>query len=138
MAAQKGSLFLIGIGDGLGSPVSYANVGSARSNSLSLNNESVDVTAKDSAGWRELLEGAGITSMSVSLSGVFKDSVVEKTLETAAFADTIKNYQLSSGNGDTFTGNFQITSYERTGEHNGEETFSISLESAGVITVVSA
>jgi len=137
MAAQKGSLFLVGIGDG-GGPEAFTNIGSARSTSMSLNNETVDVTAKDSSGWRELLAGAGVTSMSISLSGVFKDSAGEEAVRLAAFNSSIDNWELSSGNGDTFLGAFQITSYERTGEYNGEETFSVSLESAGVVVATLA
>jgi predicted secreted protein len=44
------------------------------------------------------------------------------------------HYQLVFGNADTIDGSFKITSYERSGEFNGEETYSITLESSGQIT----
>ncbi len=135
MAAQKGSLFLVKVGDGVGSHETFTTVASARSTGMTVNNESVDITAKDSAGWRELLAGAGIQSMSITLSGVFKDSVQEELIRGYSFANSIDSYQLFSGNGDMFSGEFQVTSYSRAGEHNGEETFDLALESSGVITV---
>jgi len=132
MSAIKGKLFILAVGDGESPSESFTDVAAARSNSMTINGESVDITSKSSNGWRELLEGAGITSMSMSVSGVVKEGN-EALLEAAALASTIGNYQLKRGNGDTFTGPFQVTSYENAGEHNGEVTFSATLESAGVI-----
>ena len=43
---------------------------------MTINSETVDVTDKDGNGWRELLEGAGITSMSLKGSGVVSDNAV--------------------------------------------------------------
>ena len=47
------------------SPETFTVIGGARSDGITINNETVDVTDKDGAGWRELLQGAGITSMSL-------------------------------------------------------------------------
>ena len=110
-------------------------MGTLRSNSFVINGETIDVSDKDST-WRELLPGGGILSMSVSGSGVFKDAALDETLRAQAQAQTLDNYEMRSGNGDIWRGAFQVTSYERGGEHNGEETFSVSLESSGAITFV--
>ena len=134
MAAQKGSAMLMKVGTG-GSPETFTTVGGLRSTSLTINNESVDVTNKGSTNLeRELLAGAGVRSVSVSGSGVFTDASSEASIRTAASADTHGNYQFLVPDFGTFTGSFQITSLEYAGEFNGEVTYSVSFESAGAIT----
>lgn len=138
MAASKGRAFVLKIGDGATSEA-FTTIGGIRSTSFSLNGEPVEVTDKDSSGWRELLANAGVRTVSVSGSGVFKDTTAEETLRGKAFAQTIDNYQVVDGDaGDTFEGGFQVASYERTGEHNGEVQFSVTLESSGEVTFTSA
>lgn len=135
MAAQKGRLFLLGIWDGVSA---YNNLVTARSTEMSINSETVDVTNKGSAGFRELLEDAGIRSMSISMEGVFEDSTDENTLQANALNGTHEQYQIVGENGDTFTGTFQISSFSRSGVYNGEEVYSLTLESAGTVTFTAA
>jgi hypothetical protein len=68
MSAEKGSAFLLKVGDG-GAPPVYATVAGMRTTQMSVNGEAVNVTSKDSGGWRELLSGAGVRSISVAGSG---------------------------------------------------------------------
>jgi len=132
MSAGKGSAFTLAVGDGATSEV-FTVVGGARTTSLTINNEMVDVTDKDSSGKRELLAQAGIQSLSISAAGVFKDAASETTVRVNAQNDSIDNYQITFDNGDTYTGAFQITSLEYTGEHNGARQYSMTLESAAAI-----
>ena len=143
MAAGKGSSFLLKE-NSTGTP---ATVGGLRSTSMSINGEMVDITAKDSATFtgssghdigRALGSNMGIRSMSVSASGVFTDSAGENNLRGAAFTGSSVNYDLVFGDGSTVKGAFIITSYERAGEYNGEETFSVTLESNGTMTYTNA
>ena len=133
MAAQKGSAMLMKAGNGA-SPEVFTTIAGLRSSSLTVNNESVDVTNKDSSNNRTYLAAAGIQSTSISGSGVFTDASSETTLKTNALADTINNYQFLVPDFGTFTGAFQVTSLEYSGEFNGEVTYSCSFESAGAIT----
>ena len=128
MAAQKGSAMLMKVGNG-GSPESFTTIGGLRSTSLTINNESIDVTNKDSSNNRTLLAAAGVQSISVSGSGVFTDAASETTIKTNVLADTIDNYQFLVPDFGTFTGGFQVTSVEYAGEFNGEVTYSMSFES---------
>jgi len=142
MAVQKGSSFLLK-DNSTGTP---ATIGGLRSTSMSINGEMIDVTTKDSNAFvssgsdkaRDLLEGGGIRSMSISASGVFTDSSTENILRGFAFDGQIKNYDLIFGDGSSVKGAFLITSYERAGEYNGEETYSVSLESHNTITYTNA
>ena len=136
MAAQPGRSFLLKVGDGA-SPPAYTTIGGMRTTSFKFNNGEIDATDKDSAGWRELIEG-GVRSMEVSADGIFKDTAAEETLRADAFAGRINDYRIVAGNGDSFEGLFQIASYARGGKHEGEETFTVSLRSAGPVLVTLA
>ena len=146
MAAQKGLDVLMKI-DISGTKTT---IGGLRSTSITLNDESVDITNKDSLGSRTLLAGAGVNSLSVSGSGVFTDSAAEVAVRTAFQAQqntsdgssgqtaAFESFQFIIPNLGTYTGNFQITSLEYAGEYNGEATYSMSFESAGYITFAAA
>lgn len=133
MAKGKGRDYLVKVGNGAG-PEVFTTVAGMRSTSMTLNNETVDVTDKDGVPWRALLAQSGVQSMSIKLSGVMSDAASAMDMQAKAFANTIHNFQLISGLGDMFAGPFQIASMERGGDHNKEETYSLTLESAGTIT----
>ena len=99
MSVEKGSAFLLKVGDG-GSPVGYATVAGMRTTQLSVNGEGVNVTSKDSGGWRELLSGAGVRSVSVSAAGIFTGSAAEVRIRNHALAGTIEDYELSFESGE--------------------------------------
>ena len=146
MAAQKGLDVLMKI-DISGTKTT---IGGLRSTSITLNDESVDITSKDSLGTRTLLAGAGVNSLSVSGSGVFTDSAAEVAVRTAFAAQqntsdgssaqtaAFESFEFIIPNLGTYTGAFQITSLEYAGEYNGEATYSMSFESAGYITFAAA
>ena len=69
MTAQRGSAFLLKIGDGA-APPAYQTVAGLRTTQLAINGDSVVVTHKESGGWRELLSGAGTRSVSGSAGGI--------------------------------------------------------------------
>ena len=130
MPAEKGLSFLLKLASTV--------IAGLRSTSFTINGQEVDVTTKDSSGWRELLAEAGITSMSITGSGVFQDNSNVATLRASCIAKTLSTYNLVFESGDDYTGSFQVTSVEQTGEHDGEVTYSVSLESSGVIAFTSA
>jgi TP901-1 family phage major tail protein len=142
MAAGKGSSFLLKE-NSTGTP---ATVGGLRSTSMTINGETVDITTKDSNAFissgndkaRDLLQGGGVRSMSISASGVFTDSSTENLVRGFAFDGAIQNYDLIFSDGSKISGAFLITSYERAGEFNGEETYSLTLESSNTITYTNA
>ncbi len=127
-----GQDFLLKLGN-MADPEVFAVVGGMRSTAGSLNNEIIDVTNKDNMPWRTQIEG-GIKSMSASLSGVFNAQAQLNTMMTIFMSGAIRNYQLESGGGDVYEGAFKITKLDRAGEHGGEETYSITMESSGEVT----
>jgi len=132
MAAQKGRSLLMKVGSG--SPVTYATIGGMRSTSIAINDETVDVTNKDSGINRVLLANGGITSMAISGSGVFTDTASEALVQAAMGAGAFSAYQFLIPDFGTYTGSFQLVSLEYAGEYNGEVTYSFSFESSGAIT----
>jgi TP901-1 family phage major tail protein len=133
MAAQKGSDLLIKSGDGA-SPEVFTGLAGLKTKSLKISGETVDITNQDSTNkMRELLDGAGITSMSVSGAGVFKDATGMQTINTRVKAKSINNYQVIIPGFGTYEGAFQATELTFAGEHNGELTYDVAFESAGDI-----
>ena len=123
-------------GSGVHTGQSLVVVAGMRSTSFTIGGEEVDVTNKDSSGWRELLAGAGTATMSVSASGVFQDDSNLIAARVAAIAKTLDTYSIVFESGDEYYGLYQILSVEQGGEHNGEVTYNISIESSGAITLI--
>lgn len=130
MAAQKGSALLLKM-DISGT---MTTIGGLRSTSISMNEEAVDVTNKDSAGIRTLLANGGVQSMSVSGSGVFTDAASEESLRAAFGASSFSSFDIVIPELGTYSGSFMVASLEYAGEYNGEVTYSVTLESSGAVT----
>ena len=122
MTAQKGSAFLLKISDGA-TPPAYATVAGLRTTQMSINGDIVVVTSKDSAGWRELLSGAGTRSVSVSAAGIFLGSDAENAIRGHALAGTIEDYELSFEDGEKLRGRFLVQRLDYT----------LQLESSGAV-----
>ena len=132
MAMEKGSAFLLKIGNGAAPPV-FATVAGLRTTQLAINADSVVVTNQGSGGWRELLGGAGVRSVSISGSGVFTGSVAEARIKANALAGVIDDYRVSFESGETLTARFLLTRLDSAGDVNGERTYTLALESSGAV-----
>lgn len=131
MGAQKGKDLLLKIDNGAG----FVTVAGLRSRRIAFNAELVDVTHAESVDrWRELLGGAGVKRASISGRGLFKDGASDALVRQAFFDGVVKNCQVVVPDFGTVAGSFQIVSLEFSGEHNGEVTFDLALESAGALT----
>jgi len=131
MGAQKGKDLLLKMNDG----TAFVTVAGLRSRKIAFNAETVDVTHAESADrWRELLEGAGVKRASISGRGLFKDAASDALVRQSFFDGAINACQVVVPDFGTIEGPFQISSLEFSGEHNGEVTFDIGLESAGALT----
>jgi len=135
MAVEKGSAFLLKVGDGQPVPT-YATVAGMRTTQLSVTGEAVVVTHKDSGGWRQLLSGAGVRQVAVSAAGVFTGSAAEARIRASALSGVLDDYRLTFEGGETMTGRFLVTRLDYAGDFNGERTYTLALESSG--TVVAA
>ena len=135
MAAQSGKDMLLKL-DQTGSG-SFVTVAGLRTRSLAFNAAAIDVTDAESAGrWRELLGGAGVQRAALSGAGVFKDAGSDASVRQIFFDGRIAAFQAVIPDFGRVTGPFQVTALEYAGEHNGEVSFELTLESAGALAFV--
>ena len=131
MAAERGSAFLLKIGDGA-SPPAYSTVAGLKT----INGDPVAITNKGSGGWRELLSGAGVRSVSVAASGIFTGSSAETGVRNVALTGALQDYELSFESGERMRGKFLVTRLEYAGDFNGERNYTLALESSGQVVAL--
>jgi TP901-1 family phage major tail protein len=135
MAAERGSAFLLKIGDGA-SPPAFVTVAGLKTTQLSINGDAVAITNKGSGGWRELLSGAGVRSVSVAASGIFTGSSAEAQVRALALTGDLQDYELSFESGERMQGQFLVTRLEYAGDFNGERNYTLALESSGEVAAL--
>lgn len=143
MAAQDGVDMILKYNT---TSATYAAIGGEREVTLTLNHEQVDVTSKDSEStanntlYRELLDGAGVQTCSVSGSFVFDDTSAANLIRNDYQSRTAASYRLivPGSNLDNIQGNFQVSSFEMAGVYNDAVTMNLTLESAGDISFTTA
>ncbi len=138
MPAQKGKLVLLKADTAGGSPQVYTTIAGLRTNTWTVNGENVDVTTKDDDGWQQRLSGAGVRSISISATGIFQDTTVEELVRGWSFDQSINWFQLTFENGDSLECQFQISNYARPGDHDGAETYTLTMNSHGAPTYLAA
>lgn len=132
MTAQRGRDLLLKLDDGSGA---FSTVAGLRTQRIALNADTVDITHAESTGrWRELLAGAGVRRASLAGTGVFKDQSSDELVRRSFFDGTILNWQVLVPSFGIIQGLFQISALDYRGEHAGEVTFELALESAGALT----
>jgi TP901-1 family phage major tail protein len=112
----------------------YAVVAGARTDSLTFNNEAIDITDKDDDGVRTYLDDVSLKSMSLSCTGVAKSATFAALAAAASSTTALHAFRVAMGSFATYTGSFFITSFEASGEQADTITFTMSLESSGAIT----
>jgi len=130
MGAQKGRDLLLKMSNG----ETFVTIAGLRSRRIAFNAETVDITHAESTDrWRELLAGAGVRRASIAGRGLFKDAASDALLRQTFFDGAIASCQVVVPDFGIIEGPFQIGSLEFLGEHNGEVSFDVSLESAGAL-----
>ena len=132
MGPEKGRNILVQIGDGV-SPPNFTSLGGLQSRTISVNNALVDITSDDTAPHREALTGAGLKTLSISGTGVFKGDFSIQTIEDLAHAvnSNEEEFRLVFENGDTIQGFFHLSTLEFTGEFAAARMYSITLDNSG-------
>ena len=80
-------------------------IAACTTNTLTANSETVDVTDK-SVLFRELLENAGISSVSVKAQGVCNNSASFAFLRQTIISGTLFNARIESNTGEVYSGGF--------------------------------
>ncbi len=133
MGAERGSAFLLKLASGEGAGAVYSTIAGLKTTQLTVNGDLVTITNKDSGGWRELLTGAGVRSVSVAGSGIFTGSAAEVQLRGLALGGELADYELSFESGEKMRGQFLVSRLEYAGDYNGERNYTLALESSGEV-----
>jgi TP901-1 family phage major tail protein len=113
-------------------PGTFVEVGGMRATDMDHKNAYYDTTTQDGTRWKRQIEG-GIKSKSISGGGVWFNETVQKQAIAVCEAGQIKNWQLVDADGNTWEGKFAPSGYKMTGNHDGVQEFSLTLESADEI-----
>jgi TP901-1 family phage major tail protein len=131
MSAKRGRDVLLQIQVG----AAWQTLGGMQVTSLTLRNA---FTETNRTRWRETLAGRGQQALRVSARGLFEDSASEATVRAAAFAKSALPFRLWFGNGDLAAGTAIVTDYEAAGTVDGLETYAVTLEATGPVTLTPA
>lgn len=131
--AQTGRTFICEINT-TGS--TWVPIAGLRAKTLTQNRAVIDVTHSDHSDLqRRLLAGGGVYQMSFSGSGVLEDAAADVELNTLVASGAHKPFRVTLPGLFTWQASFQVTSYEVTGSYDGAIEFSLTIESAGTVTV---
>lgn len=114
-------------------------IGGVRVTTVSVANEPIDVTDKDSAGIVELLSQAATKQITLSVEGVYRDPVLRAIAFNAAGSPLITDLTFTFADAlvaaDQLAGNFFMTSYEEGNPHDDAVEFSSEFVSSGTWTL---
>lgn len=113
-------------------------VASIRVSTISIANEPIDVTDRDSAGIVELLNVAATRQITLSGEGLANSPVLRDIAFDPAGSPMVTNVTFRFADAlaakDTIACNFFITSYEESNPHDDAAEFSIEMVSSGAWT----
>lgn len=136
MAEFNGTDFTVSIA---GTP--NKKIGRTRDISFSLSASTIDVSSRDSLGWREVIGGQRSWTMSVSGITDYIEGANEattKTLTTTLIARTAINFIMGNTTltgSQTYAGSGVITSFETSAPYEGEVEWTMEIEGSGPITL---
>lgn len=102
-----------------------------REKGIECSGEAIDVTSDENDGWRTLLREAGQNEVTISISGVTKDT----RLKQAWFSITNRTQPIfiTYPDGGRISGTFYLQSHNETGTYNDATTFEAELVSTGPV-----
>lgn len=110
------------------------NIVGARTDSLTINNEPLDITDKDDGGWRTMLADAGLRSVSCEVEGVLKaDTLLSDAVDDPTTA-LLKECVVTITGIGTLTGDFMLQNIQLGAEQADVVTFTATLESGESMT----
>lgn len=105
-------------------------VATARTTSMTVNNEAVNITSAGDDGIRRLMDEPGEKSIEVTLDGLYTDaSLYDLAQGSSLLTEVVLTYE-----GYTLTGDFFLASYNEGQPYNEAVTFSATLQSSGAVT----
>jgi TP901-1 family phage major tail protein len=121
-----------------GATATGAPIAGGREHGITINNEAIDVTDKDSAGWRTLLADPATRSVDVSFSGLMDGATYVALALGATTSALLADYTVKIEGAGTFTGDFHLSSVELGTPHDDAVELTMTLASSGAITWTAA
>lgn len=122
MAEQLGRKVTVSVGGDV--------VATARTTSMTVNNESVNITSAGDDGVRRLMDEPGEKSVEITLDGLYTDeSLYDLAQGASLLTAVVLTYETY-----TLTGDFFLASYNEGQPYNEAITFSATLQSSGAVT----
>ena len=111
----------------------FTTVAGLRTKAVRMNSQTVDVTDSGSDGWTELLPEAGIRTVTITGSGVFRDAASDARIRSAFFAQEALDARMVMPGFGTISAPVLVTALTYGGTHQGEATFEMTLSAAGEV-----
>lgn len=111
-----------------------AAIACLRAKTLSWSGETIDLTTDDEGGIRLLANVPAGQSISISGEGVADETVMRNIAFVPGTSKMLTDITIETEDGYTLAGDFMLTTYEISGSHDGEATYSMSLESSDAWT----
>ncbi|NBW12558.1 MAG: hypothetical protein EBR82_31485 [Caulobacteraceae bacterium] len=114
-------------------------IAGVQTTTISVKNESIDVTDKDSAGIIEVLSAAKTKQITLKVEGLAADATLRTIAMSATGSPLITDLTFKFADAlttaDILAGNFFMTSYEEGNPHDDAVTFSAEFVSSGTWTL---
>lgn len=133
MATVKGIDFLVHANTGTSEVPVWTKIGGQRGATLNRSAETLDVTSKDSKGFKEFVPS--FKEWSVEAEGLFIDGDTGfKALEKSYMDGTTLLVQMSTPSGDKYKGLAIITDLPLEAPYDDMATYSVTLQGSGELT----
>ena len=127
LAGRKVNLFS---GSGVGAVV----VAGGREHGIAINSEAIDVTDKDSNGWRTLLSDPATRSVDISFGGLMDSATFIALSLGVSTTALLAGYEIRIEGVGVIAGTFHLSSVELGTPHDDAVELSMTLASSGPIT----
>lgn len=132
--AQMGVDFLLYIDTATTGGPTWTLVGGQKGATLNLSNDGIDITTKDSNGWKEELPG--YNSWSIDFEGLaLADDTGLSALETAFLNRNTVKIKLEMPSGDYYSGDARIEKLSWDGPHDDPLSIKGTLAGTGALTI---
>ena len=129
--------FVIQVNTGTEATPSWTTVAGQRGATLNRSTDVVDTTSKDSNGWEE--NTPSIRHWSIDFDGLLvENDAAFVELENAYMNNEQVHVQMVTAAGNKFEGTATLTDFPIEAPHDGEATYSGTLQGSGALTKVSA
>ena len=115
----------------------FVVIGGLQEKGLEFTATDIEITNDSSGENRELLDGHGIRSYTVTLNGFVQNSALHKALEVNSMNQKLRWFRMIQPDNANrkYTGKFKISSLTNTGSFDNAITFSATLTSSGPLTI---